>query len=96
MAVSEAKRRANDKYDRAHYTRATCKIRKEDMERFKAKCESIGTTPNATIKGFIKEFIESAGDSPAAGRDKEQEEKETKGQAEGDRAPGAGGRGHTQ
>ena len=40
MAVSEAKRRANDKYDRAHYTRATCKIRKEDMERFKAKCES--------------------------------------------------------
>lgn len=61
MPLSESKKRANKKYDKAHYSILSCQIEKDIAESFRNTCKSNGTTPNAAIKGFIKEFIESAG-----------------------------------
>lgn len=64
MALTEAKRRANNKYIAANMTVLGCKIRKEKAEQFKSACKAAGTTPNAVFTAAINEFLkkESAGD----------------------------------
>lgn len=57
MPLSEARKRANRKYDAKTYTIAACKIRKDEMQRFKAACVEEGTSPNAVIKAAIDEFM---------------------------------------
>ena len=56
---TEAKRRANNKYDLAHYSVIGCKLRKEDAEVFKEACKAAGTTPNAVFKEAIFNFMAS-------------------------------------
>ena len=58
MALTEAKRRANNKYIAENMTVLGCKIRKDDAERFKAACAARGTTPNAVFRRAIDEFME--------------------------------------
>ena len=57
MPVSEAKKRANRKYDAAHYTIVGAKIKKEDAAEFKRACAAAGTTPSDVIKNAIAEFM---------------------------------------
>ena len=59
MAISEAKRRANTKYDLAHYTVLGCKVRKEDAEAFKEACAAAGTSPNAVFREAMEKFMSS-------------------------------------
>lgn len=56
--VSEAKRKANNKYDAQHMTVLGCKVRKEYAERVKQKAQDTGTTVNAILKKALDDFME--------------------------------------
>lgn len=58
MPLTEAKRKANNKYSAAHYTVIGCKVRKEYAEAFKAACTQAGTTPNAVLKAAADKFLQ--------------------------------------
>lgn len=57
MPLTEAKRKANNKYSAAHYTVIGCKVRKEYAEEFRAACAAAGTTPNAVLKAAADKFL---------------------------------------
>lgn len=65
MPITEAKRKANSKWDAANMTVLGCKIRKDKAEQFKAACKSAGTTPNAVFTGAIDEFMNEHGQEAA-------------------------------
>ena len=58
MPVSEAQRRANNKWAAANMTVLGCKMRKDEAERFKALCRQERTSPNAVFKRAVVSFIE--------------------------------------
>ena len=58
MALTDAKRRANNKYIRENMTTLGCKMRKDYAEEFKAACKANGTTPNAIFKAAADQFME--------------------------------------
>lgn len=53
----ENKYSAQQKHLRTKYVRFPLDLKPEVLEAFKAKCESLGTTPTAEIKKFINQFI---------------------------------------
>lgn len=55
---SEARKRANNKYDLAHYKVVGCKVKKEVAEEFQTKCKEYGTTGNEVFKKAIQSFLE--------------------------------------
>ena len=57
MALTESKRRANNKYIAEHMTVLGCKIRKDDAEKFKQACAAAETTPNAVFRKAIDAFM---------------------------------------
>lgn len=57
MPLTDAKRRANNKYIAANMTVLGCKIRKDRAEAFKAACKAAGTTPNAVFTTAINDFM---------------------------------------
>ena len=57
MPLSEARRRANNKYNLKNYTVVGCKIPKEEGQAFKEKCKEENTTPNAVFRKAIDEFM---------------------------------------
>lgn len=65
--VSEAQKRARNKYDAKHYTIVGCKIRKEYAAEFKAATAAAGTSQGAVLRRAIDEFMSRVGS--AAGED---------------------------
>ena len=61
MGLTDAQRRANNKYIAANMTVLSCKIRKDKAELFKAACKEAGTTPNAVFCKAILEFMAREG-----------------------------------
>lgn len=59
MPVSDAQKRARNKYDAQHYTVTGCKIRKEYAEAFRARCEQYDTTPGAVLRAALDSFMET-------------------------------------
>lgn len=59
MPVSEAKRKANQKWDAENMTVIGCKVRKDVAERFKAECKRRGTTVNAVFLQAMRDFMEN-------------------------------------
>ena len=57
MALTEAKRKANNKYIAKNMTVLGCKIRKDKAEEFKKMCQDAGTTPNAIFSKAIDDFM---------------------------------------
>ena len=57
MALTDAKRRANNKYIRENMTTLGCKMRKDYAEEFKYACKAHGTTPNAIFKAAADQFM---------------------------------------
>lgn len=55
--VTDAQRRARNKYDSAHMAVLSCKLRREDAEAFKAACQAAGTSPNAIFRAAIAQFM---------------------------------------
>ncbi len=58
MAVSEAPKRAADKYNREHMTTLGCKVKKEEAAAFEEHCARQGKTSNTVLKEFVLETIE--------------------------------------
>ena len=82
MALTDAKRRANNKYIAAHMTTLGCKMTKERASTFRAACKLAGTTPNAVFRAAAEDLIEQvkAGHFPAPGQQEAQEQGEDQGQ----------------
>lgn len=57
MPRSEAKRRADNKYNLAHYTVLGCKMKIIEAEEFKTACRDSGTTPNAIFRKAVDDFM---------------------------------------
>lgn len=57
MPLTEAKRKANNKWDAANMTVLGCKVRKDKAERFKTVCKLEGTTPNAIFIAAMDSFL---------------------------------------
>lgn len=57
MALTEAKKRANAKYQAKTIASLACRVKKEQAEAFKAYCESAGKTSNAALKDFVLSCI---------------------------------------
>lgn len=58
MALTEAQKRANNKYIAEHMTVLGCKVRKEHAERVREKAKAEGTSVNAILKKALDEFLE--------------------------------------
>ena len=59
MALTDAKRRANNKYIAANMTVLGCKVRKDKADRFRAACKAAGTTPNAVFTAAMDRLLDA-------------------------------------
>ncbi len=59
MAISEAQKRASNKYNLAHMSTIGCKVTKEQAEAFKVYSVTQGKTPNAVLKEYVLSCIEA-------------------------------------
>lgn len=57
MARSEARKRANNKWDAANMVVLGCKVRREKAEAFREACKGAGTTPNAVFTAALDAFM---------------------------------------
>lgn len=57
MAVSDAKRRANNKYDKEHMTVLSCKVRKDYAQQVKQAAADRGTNVNAILRAALDAFM---------------------------------------
>lgn len=57
MALTDAKRRANNKYIAEHMTVLGCKVKKEEADAFRAACAARGTTVNAVFRRAMDDFM---------------------------------------
>lgn len=58
MAPTEAKRRANKKYQAKNIASLACRVKIEQAEKFKSYCASKGKTSNAVLKEYVLDCIE--------------------------------------
>ena len=57
--LTDAQRRANNKWDKENMSNISCKMRQEIAEEFKAAAKANGTTPNALIRAWIDGYIQN-------------------------------------
>ena len=57
MPISDAKRKANNKWNRENRVTFGCSTNKEEAAAFREYAEKQGKTPNALLKGFILSCI---------------------------------------
>ena len=55
--VTDAKRRANRKYDALHMTVLGCKVRKDYADQIRAEAKARGTTVNAILLEALRRFM---------------------------------------
>lgn len=60
MPLTDAKRRANNKYIAENMTVLGCKVRKDYAQQVKAKAAKEGTSVNAILRAALDEFIVKA------------------------------------
>lgn len=58
MALTDAQRRANNKYISEHMTVIGCKVRKDYADRVRQKAKDEGTSVNAILKKALDDFME--------------------------------------
>ncbi len=58
MSPSDARKRANAKWDKANMTVLGCKVKKTEAEAFKAYCAAQGKTANTELKDHVLQCIE--------------------------------------
>lgn len=61
MAPTEAKKRANKKYQAKNIASLACRVRKDQAEKFKAYCSSLGKTSNAVLRDYVLDCIDEKG-----------------------------------
>lgn len=57
MAVSNAKKKANAKWDNENMATLACKVKKEQAERFRLHCSAMGETVNAVLQGYVQSCV---------------------------------------
>ena len=57
MTLSEARKRANAKWDGENMATLGCKVKKDQAEKFKAYCSDQGKTANTVLKDYVLECI---------------------------------------
>lgn len=57
MALTDAKRRANNKYIAKTMTVMGCKVRREEADAFRSACKAGGTTPNAVFRRAMQDYM---------------------------------------
>lgn len=57
MPVSDAKKKANAKWDSENMTTLGCKVKKDHAEKFKSYCSSIKKTSNAVLRDYVLDCI---------------------------------------
>lgn len=57
--VTEARKRANAKWDKENMTILGCKVKKDYAAKFRAACAAQGTTPNAVLKQAADDFLQA-------------------------------------
>ena len=62
MALTDAQRRANNRYISEHMTVLGCKVRKDYANRVRQKAKDEGTSVNAILKKALDEFVEGQND----------------------------------
>lgn len=65
MPLSEARKRANKKWDAANMQNLSIKIRRDYADRIRAAAAAAGTTPAAIMRRALDEFMQSQEDSKA-------------------------------
>ena len=58
MAVSEAKRRANAKWNKENTTMVGVQIKKEEAKRFKEACRQSGVTPSRVLRTAMNDYVQ--------------------------------------
>lgn len=58
MALTEAQKRANNKYIAERMTVLGCKVRKEYADKVREKAKADGASVNAILKKALDEFLE--------------------------------------
>ena len=61
MPLTDAQRRANDKWDRKNRTMLGCKMYRTKADAFKAAAKAAGTTPNAIFTAAAEAFMQEHG-----------------------------------
>ena len=57
MPVSEAQKRARDKYDKENMDRVTIKVKKELLEKFRQSVQNNGSQVNTEFRLFMERYI---------------------------------------
>ena len=57
MAVSDAKRKSNEKWDRENMAYQTVKVRRDLLEQFKATCAERGDRVNTVLREAMENYI---------------------------------------
>ena len=57
MAVSEAKRRANAKWNKENTTMVGAQIKKDEAQRFKEACSQSGVTPSRVLRTAMNDYV---------------------------------------
>lgn len=60
MAVSEAHKKGNRKWDKENMTTLGCKVKKEEAAAFKEYAAEQGKTSNTVLKEFVQECIKKS------------------------------------
>ena len=67
MAVSDAKKKANAKWDSENMATLACKVKKDHADRFKAYCAEIGKTSNAVLRDCVLSCVDGENPQQPAG-----------------------------
>lgn len=57
MAVSEAKKQSNAKWDKENMAYQTVKVRTELLEQFRAACKARGDKVNTVLRGAMEDYV---------------------------------------
>lgn len=57
VAISEAQKRASNKYNSKHMTTLGCKVKREEAEKFKEYASTQNKTSNALLKEYVLSCI---------------------------------------
>ena len=60
MSPSEAQKKASAKYHRENIASIACRVKKDQAEKFKDYCASLGKTSNAVIREYVLRCINEA------------------------------------
>jgi hypothetical protein len=58
MATSEAQKKAAAKYHKENISSLACRVKKDQADKFKAYCMSIGKTSNSVLREYVLSCID--------------------------------------